>query len=396
MVAGVSAGLAHYFGIDPVIIRVSWIVLVLVGGSGVLIYIIAWIAIPEAKTTAQKLQMKGQSANLDNIKAFADSVKEEARSGFTRASNNVKNSFKKKDNAFTNIAKAVGRLFGFIMFLGGVLGLVFIVLFFWADFDFLFINNEAVNADLSTIIDLFFTSAVLASWLIFAVSIIPLVFLIISGGMLLFNQKLKSRVLVLTLLIIWFVAIISLSFLGIRTGLDFKETYKYKEKTLVQVNFPEIQLNIFEDDLMITNAMDYDFDRFLSIAENEVKLGYARIEVLPAADSLFYYSVEKSSNGSTLRSAKEKSEEINFDIEQVGNALNVSARYGFPVKSKFRGQQVNLKIYVPISKQIILNGNLEEYPLRMQSKRRFSKRHLEQSSIWLATDLGMEFMGFVE
>src|SRR5690554_4027511 len=53
MLGGVSSGLAHYLGIDPVIIRVLWIVLVLAGGSGILIYIIAWIAIPEAKTTAQ-------------------------------------------------------------------------------------------------------------------------------------------------------------------------------------------------------------------------------------------------------------------------------------------------------------------------------------------------------
>lgn len=96
MVGGVSAGLAHYFGIDPVLIRVLWIVLVLVGGSGVLIYIIAWIAIPEAKTTAQKLQMRGQSANIDNIRAFADSVKNEAKTGFKRASDSVKNTFKKK------------------------------------------------------------------------------------------------------------------------------------------------------------------------------------------------------------------------------------------------------------------------------------------------------------
>lgn len=96
MVGGVSAGLAHYFGIDPVLIRVLWIVLVLVGGSGVLIYIIAWIAIPEAKTTAQKLQMRGQSANIDNIRAFADSVKNEAKTGFKRASDSVKNTFKKR------------------------------------------------------------------------------------------------------------------------------------------------------------------------------------------------------------------------------------------------------------------------------------------------------------
>jgi phage shock protein C len=47
VVAGVAGGLGRYLGIDPVIIRIALVVLALTGGSGVLLYIIAWIAIPE-------------------------------------------------------------------------------------------------------------------------------------------------------------------------------------------------------------------------------------------------------------------------------------------------------------------------------------------------------------
>jgi phage shock protein C len=47
VVAGVAGGLGRYLGIDPVIIRIAFVVLALTGGSGVLLYIIAWIAIPE-------------------------------------------------------------------------------------------------------------------------------------------------------------------------------------------------------------------------------------------------------------------------------------------------------------------------------------------------------------
>src|SRR5690554_3186358 len=150
MLAGVSAGLGHYLNIDPVLIRVFWIVLVLVGGSGVLVYIIAWIAIPEAKTTAQKLQMKGQPANIDNIRAFADSVRNEAKTGFKKASDSVRNTFKKKDNAFTNVLKVLGRIFGFIILFGGVLGLISLVLFFWADFNIMYINDQIIAADINT------------------------------------------------------------------------------------------------------------------------------------------------------------------------------------------------------------------------------------------------------
>lgn len=45
--AGVAGGLGEYFNIDPVIIRVIFVLLALFGGGGVLIYIILWIALPE-------------------------------------------------------------------------------------------------------------------------------------------------------------------------------------------------------------------------------------------------------------------------------------------------------------------------------------------------------------
>ncbi len=45
--AGVCGGLGEYFSIDPVIIRLAWIAFILVGGAGILAYIIAWIVIPD-------------------------------------------------------------------------------------------------------------------------------------------------------------------------------------------------------------------------------------------------------------------------------------------------------------------------------------------------------------
>ena len=47
VIGGVSGGLADYLSIDVVIVRVLFVLLVLFGGSGVLVYIILWIAIPE-------------------------------------------------------------------------------------------------------------------------------------------------------------------------------------------------------------------------------------------------------------------------------------------------------------------------------------------------------------
>lgn len=49
VVGGVAGGLGRYLGIDPVVLRIAFVLLALSGGSGVLLYLIAWIAIPAEK-----------------------------------------------------------------------------------------------------------------------------------------------------------------------------------------------------------------------------------------------------------------------------------------------------------------------------------------------------------
>ena len=74
IIGGVCSGMGAYWDIDPLIIRIIFVALVLAGGIGVLVYLILYIVIPEAKTTAQKIEMKGNPVNIHNIK---DSVKKE-------------------------------------------------------------------------------------------------------------------------------------------------------------------------------------------------------------------------------------------------------------------------------------------------------------------------------
>lgn len=46
-VAGVCAGVADYFGIDPTIVRVVWLLSVLALGFGVILYLICWVVLPQ-------------------------------------------------------------------------------------------------------------------------------------------------------------------------------------------------------------------------------------------------------------------------------------------------------------------------------------------------------------
>jgi phage shock protein PspC (stress-responsive transcriptional regulator) len=74
IIGGVCAGMGAYWNIDPWIVRVIFIILTMMGGMGLLIYLILYIVLPEAKTTAQKIEMKGEPVNIHNIK---DAVKKE-------------------------------------------------------------------------------------------------------------------------------------------------------------------------------------------------------------------------------------------------------------------------------------------------------------------------------
>jgi phage shock protein PspC (stress-responsive transcriptional regulator) len=67
IIGGVCAGMGAYWNLDPWIIRIIFIVLTLLGGAGILIYLILYIVLPEAKTTAQKIEMKGEPVNIHNI-----------------------------------------------------------------------------------------------------------------------------------------------------------------------------------------------------------------------------------------------------------------------------------------------------------------------------------------
>jgi len=85
VLGGVCGGLGAYLDVDPVIIRIILVVLFFAFGVGLLVYLIMWIVVPEARTTAQKLEMRGDPVNASNIGNF-----------FKEEFDSVKKSFKRK------------------------------------------------------------------------------------------------------------------------------------------------------------------------------------------------------------------------------------------------------------------------------------------------------------
>jgi phage shock protein PspC (stress-responsive transcriptional regulator) len=79
---GVCSGLAAYFKIDAALIRLIFIVFTLLFASGLLIYLIMWIVIPEAKTYRQKREMHGKKFNFEQFKRKAKSEYKDIKNNF--------------------------------------------------------------------------------------------------------------------------------------------------------------------------------------------------------------------------------------------------------------------------------------------------------------------------
>ncbi len=69
VIGGVASGIANYFGTDPAFIRFLFIITLFFGGFGVIAYLACLIAMPEAKTATDKMQMYGEPINIKNIEA---------------------------------------------------------------------------------------------------------------------------------------------------------------------------------------------------------------------------------------------------------------------------------------------------------------------------------------
>lgn len=69
IIGGVSGGVAAYFGADIVLIRLLFIILTITGGLGIILYLILWVCLPEARTITDKMQMQGEPVTLSNIES---------------------------------------------------------------------------------------------------------------------------------------------------------------------------------------------------------------------------------------------------------------------------------------------------------------------------------------
>ena len=161
-VGGVASGLAHYFGISPAWIRVLFILFFFLPVPfTTLAYIILWIVVPSAKTSADKIRMNGEAVSVASIKNKIESVLPEIEKEITDFDKEyakglwgkVKYYLKKTINVLlitsSKLLKIISIIFGYILmfysFLGGLITSL-IVLFLGS------VNSAITNSTSSEIV----------------------------------------------------------------------------------------------------------------------------------------------------------------------------------------------------------------------------------------------------
>lgn len=124
VLGGVCAGIGAYLGIDKVWIRFLFLISFFFFGSGLFIYIVLWIILPKAKTATDRLRMKGEPVDLQNIERVFRNTASRAENTFAQNRNNI-------SSALVALTRLVGVVIGVafisvavLMILGFSIGLL--------------------------------------------------------------------------------------------------------------------------------------------------------------------------------------------------------------------------------------------------------------------------------
>ncbi|APQ16020.1 PspC domain-containing protein [Maribacter hydrothermalis] len=360
-VAGVSSGLAHYFGIDPLWIRLIWIFLtIFTWGGFIFIYGLLWILIPEAKTTAQKLDMSGETVNISNIerkvKEGFDDVADRVKSvDYEKVGNTVKKGGKTIFDTFGDIVmflfKIFGKFIGILLVIIGATTLIglFVGLFTVGILDIIHVPGiDFYNVVNSTDLPIWVVSLLA----FFAIGI-PFFFLMYLGLKILVNNlKSIGTIAKFSLLGLWLISIILLIVFGIREAASHAYTGSTSVEDEITSVIPSDTLQI---NLVSTDKYDYEKDMhmgdtFISYDEDGNKVLVSddvRFRIRKSQDSLVRIQVRKEADGPSNREAKEIANQIVYEYEVNGNTISLDD-YLTTQGSKFKDQEVRVNIFLPV------------------------------------------------
>ncbi|CAH8293700.1 phage shock protein C (PspC) family protein [Mariniflexile fucanivorans] len=393
-IGGVASGLGHYLGIDTIWIRLLWVLLIFGMGTGILLYILLWILVPEAKTTAEKIIMTGEPVNISNIekkikdgfdtvsetvsgvaKNVSDSVSGAAknvqdaakRADFQKQGNKIKSSSKTFFDTIADIImfffKVIAKFIGIILIMVGAIALISLIIS-WFSVGI----ADIVHIPGMDFVQIAITDNApmwLASLLVFFAIGIPFFFLFYLGlKILITNLKSIGNIAKFTLLGLWLFSIIALIVIGLREASEhaFNEHVIEKQELYITTN-DTLNIRMAENNLVRNRYSRHDSFKIAN-NENGDKTIYSSdisITVKSTTDSLASISIEKSADGRDYEKAMARAKNINYIYTFKGNQLYLDTYLSTLSKNKFSDQEVEIVLYLPVGSHVKFNNNTNNY-----------------------------------
>ncbi|WP_111683637.1 PspC domain-containing protein [Winogradskyella tangerina] len=385
-IGGVAAGLSHYFGIDPLWMRLIWLILAIgSGGTFIFIYLIFWALVPEALTTAEKLTMTGDAVNISNIeKKIKDGIEsvsetvrnvdfkkqgEKIKEGFDNVSDNISEKVKNVDfqkqgnriksssqtffdtigNILMFFLKVAAKFIGVILIIVGISTLISLIVA-------LFTVGITDFIDFPGLDILYVTNAAnipfwLISMLVFLAVGIPFFFVFYLGLKILVNNlKSIGNIAKFTLLGLWLMAIIGLVVIGLRQASEHAFEAKVTDKSELNITAADT-LTLTSVALDNYNSYRYNNNGYLRIVEDDdgrsLVSSNVRFVVRSTTDSIASISVDKEATGRNYDRAKNRAENIIYNFKLTDNKLSLDKFLQTDIENKFSEQEVRVTLYVP-------------------------------------------------
>lgn len=378
-VGGVLSGLATYFGMDPLLLRIVFIALLVLGvGSPILIYILLWILVPPATTAAERLMMEGEPVTVDNLrKAFEEGGARMANEveGLGKRWNNA--GFRRYGTSFSKGAstaargasRAIAVIVGLVLFIVGVLlGISLLGSLVGGSVCVMDGFSGEGNIGIAELGEIVFPSSSQAAWFVLAIFLlflIPVVGLISGGLQLMLGLRAPSW-LRWTLIPVWIAAIIVVTFIGIRVGRDFQRTETLSTVvTLAPVQGQILYLTGMGEipdnrdwSLSIDNGrVESDLDALRTSADS-IYGAWAELDVRRSPDADFHVRIDRNSQGVDRKSSLRRSENIRHHMEQQDSTMAFSPWLSFPRTDKLRAQRLRFVVLVPLGKAVHISPEL--------------------------------------
>jgi phage shock protein PspC (stress-responsive transcriptional regulator) len=372
VLGGVCSGLGAYFNMDPVIIRILFVVaFFLPVGSSALIYIILWIVVPKALSTAQRLEMKGEVVNIDNISKTIKEEMQDVKENFRNYRSNPmytqgRSGIQEVGNVFVSVLKVLGTILLVIIGIPFIfVGVVLLIVLF----SLLFASHGILGLtpfDGLDHLSLFFSQGSTMTWIwigLLIVISIPLIMLVYAGIKMIFHIKTPNHIFGPIIGGVFVIGILILLFNGSITLGEFNKSATVITNENVVSSKDTLYLTAkhgsAEGELEAFTDPDINFGRFRlgTLNGKEILIGVPDLKIEACHGSAFDLVINKVSRGLNSNSARKNAEEILFNYQVKDSLMNVQPSFVLP--RAWRNQRVNLKLTVPVGKTIFLDESLK-------------------------------------